>query len=403
MLLGQCCLYLCQVKVCFAAENQDERLKALYESHKWFDLRAAIGERSGSEFYRSVVACAFNDLPRCEYGLRDLINKQPESNEAVEAHRTLASTYLTHGRYRKALEQVNALLAVRPEDADAKNGRALIAILAESTDQDVSSRKFTRLRLEGGGIPISIHGVRASYWFDTGANLSIMSESEAARFGLKARAVSTQVGVSTGSRISLRVAVADELSIGSIRLRNVAFLVGPDDQPPFNEWKPGKRGLIGMPVLMALRRFTWDRDGSFEVGSKPNNLSHASLCFDGSYPVAQIQFDTRNIALVLDTGAVNTDLFPPFAVAFPEVMRRAKKESYKTEGVGSAVEMSAAVLDSLQFRIGGLPVVLSTANVLLNPTDDRSKFFEGNLGIDLLRQAQKTTFDFGAMTLTLHR
>ena len=69
--------------------------------------------------------------------------------------------------------------------------------------------------------------------------------------------------------------------------------------------------------------------------------------------MAQIQFDNHKVAFVLDTGAVNTDLFPPFAAAFPEVMRRAKKDSYKTEGVGSAVVMNVAVLSSLHFRIGG--------------------------------------------------
>jgi hypothetical protein len=37
----------------------------------------------------------------------------------------------------------------------------------------------------------------------------------------------------------------------------------------------------------------------------------------------------------------------------------------------------------------------------LTPTGETSKFFEGNLGIDLLQQAHRTTFDFKAMTLTL--
>jgi hypothetical protein len=63
--------------------------------------------------------------------------------------------------------------------------------------------------------------------------------------------------------------------------------------------------------------------------------------------------------------------------------------------------MDAATLASLHFSIGGFPVVLSPANALLTHTNEASKFFEGNLGIDLLQQAHKTIFDFKAMTLTL--
>jgi len=119
------------------------------------------------------------------------------------------------------------------------------------------------------GLQFSIHGLEATYWFDTGANSSILSESEARRFGLRVRDVATKVSVSAGARVGLRIAVADELSIGSIRLKNVEFLVFPHDQPPFNQQTPGSRGLIGIPVLLAFERFVWTADKKFEVGSKP--------------------------------------------------------------------------------------------------------------------------------------
>ena len=45
--------------------------------------------------------------------------------------------------------------------------------------------------------------------------------------------------------------------------------------------------------------------------------------------------------------------------------------------------------------------VLKRASVLLEPTGETSKFFDGNLGIDLLQQAHKTIFNFKRMTLTL--
>jgi hypothetical protein len=71
------------------------------------------------------------------------------------------------------------------------------------------------------------------------------------------------------------------------------------------------------------------------------------------------------------------------------------------EGVGSVRNMNAAIVKSARFVIGGFPVVLKPANVLLTPTGETSKFFHGNLGIDLLEQAHQTVFDLKAMKLTL--
>ena len=71
------------------------------------------------------------------------------------------------------------------------------------------------------------------------------------------------------------------------------------------------------------------------------------------------------------------------------------------EGVGGAQYRQAATVESLQFSIGGFPATLKSTGVLLQPTTDASRFFAGNLGIDLLQQAHKTTFDFKAMTLSL--
>jgi len=333
-----------------------------------------------------------------------LIKSFPQSDDAIEGHRLLASAYMRQGKYREALAQVTALLALRPGDSDARDDLPVLAALREFPDQETVRRGSTTLRFQDAGLPISINGVQATYWFDTGADVSVLSESEAKHFGLRVLAVPIKVGGVTGAQADFRVAVADDLSIGSIRLRQVAFLVFSDDQPPFNQSPPGSRGLLGIPVLLALQRFVWGADRKFEIGSKSSIQSapHADLCFDGHHPVAQMQFENRRLALTLDTGATNTDLYPPFAAAFPDLIRTAAKtDSYKTEGVGGAKNMDAATLSSLHFSIGGFLVVLSPAAVLLTHTTETSKFFHGNLGIDLLQQVHKTAFDFKAMTLTL--
>jgi hypothetical protein len=390
MLIALCALLF--LPFCLTAVAEDATLKSLYDGHRWFELRDVVEKHGGPAFYRGAVACAFNDLRRCESSLRAAVNSAPRSEEAVEAHRLLASAYFTRGEYKQALAEVDGIIALRPRDSDALDGRPVIAVLAESRDQDVAG-SHTVVALRDAGLPFSINGVQATYWCDTGAELSVMSESEAKRFGLTIQPAAVKVGDLNGTKVDTRIAMADELSVGSVRLKHVAFLVLPDNQPPFNEQSPGSRGLIGIPVLLAFERFAWGADRKFEIGPESSNqrVPHADLCFDGNHPAVQVRYDNRTLSFTLDTGASNTDLYPPFAAAFPELIRAAVKTgSYKIKGVGGAKYMQAATVKSLTFSVGGFPVTLKPAGVLLKPTTESSKFFAGNLGIDLLLQAHKT-------------
>lgn len=384
-------------------QNDTASLQSLYAAHRWFELRDVVAKGNAPEFIQGAVACAFNDLSLCGQKLKPVIESSLRPEETVEAHRLLASLYLRQGRYREALTEIDALLRLKPTDTDAQEDRPFLTALKDFPDQAVARRAFTKLKLADNGLPFSIHGVKATYWFDTGANVSVLSESEAKRFGIRVVSTAIQTGDVTGSHVGTRIAEVDELVIGGIRLRHVAFLIFADDKPPFNELPPGSRGLLGIPVLLALQRFVWSAD-TMEIGSEqsPKSLLSPNLCFDGHYPVVQAQFEKHNLAFTLDTGATNTELYPPFATTFPELVRGAEKtDSYKMEGMAGSKNMDAAFLPSLQFSIGGFPVVLHQAAVLLTHTVENSKFFHGNLGIDLLMQAHKSIFDFQAMTLTL--
>jgi Aspartyl protease len=217
-----CCLVVAQQSRAASSDQPD--FKALYDTHQWFALRDAVTKGDAPVFYQGAVACAFNKLSDCEKKMRAVIKANPRSDEAIKAHGHLASAYLIHGKNREALSQVQAILAVKPDREDAKNMRPLLAAFP---DQVIEHSVSTTLDIQDSGLPFSINGKRATYWFDTGANFSLMSESEAKRFGLKIAAVPTRMGVSTGEQVDLKIAVADEVSFGAFRLRRVSFSSGP--------------------------------------------------------------------------------------------------------------------------------------------------------------------------------
>ena len=118
-----------------------------------------------------------------------------------------------------------------------------------------------------------------------------------------------------------------------------------------------------------------------------------------SNPIVDVLVENKHLEFTLDTGAVDTDLNPEFAKALPSLMKSGTPEKRSIEGLGGKTEGSSVVLDSVTFEIGGRSVVLKPAHVFTE--HGNGTWAAGNLGMDLLKQADVFTLDFGAMTLRL--
>jgi hypothetical protein len=94
----------------------------------------------------------------------------------------------------------------------------------------------------------------------------------------------------TGSGTGFDVAVADHLQIGNTLLRNVAFMVYPDDSELFKAVPVGRRGLVGLPVLRELGEMQWNpnglKPGVMRLGYTNSHAQESpNMRFDGSDPV----------------------------------------------------------------------------------------------------------------------
>src|SRR5579864_7357290 len=154
-------------------------LKSLYEQHRWFELRHALTTRAAPPLYKGAVAAAFNDRKNEEKYLNRTIKLQPDSEEAEDAHETLANTYILSGRYKDAVHQLDEALKIKPGNADAKNARAIFAAWSRHPDQSTARLRPGSIHAqvsEHGGIklPVSIHKKTVHWVLDTGANFSVM-------------------------------------------------------------------------------------------------------------------------------------------------------------------------------------------------------------------------------------
>jgi len=379
------------------------------DAHQMFLLRDEVRRHPGSpDFYQGEVACAFNDTASCEERFKNVIAAEPNSIRAQQAHHILASASFRKGRYGRALRELDALLAIDPKDGDAKDTRPFFEALSQFPDQTIQESGPTKatVQMDGGKLPLLINGKKASYFFDTGANLSTLSESEALRFGMEIKDVNSAGGSTdiNGNSVVFRVALAKSVALGGIVLNNVAFLIASNEQQPFADMEPGERGLIGLPVLLAFRSIKWSREGAFEVDRslRRANQTAANLYFDDLFLITEASFEKQELPFVLDTGAETTDLWPKFAGVAADLIRKSgQHESHSVIGMGGGQKFEATSIPKVMLQLGGKSVTLQPAHVLESQQKTIAKWFYGNLGIDLLGQAQDIAIDFRTMTLEL--
>ncbi len=371
-------------------------LKSLYEGHQWFELREAMAGKQGPALYRGAVAAAFNKTAEAQDLLQPLIDSSSTPDaEAEQAAQWLSYVYLRAGQYQKAVVQVNV-------------ESSLGAMLRTLPDQSISSFQqcavTCRCNQRKLFVPISIKGKAAEFFIDSDANFSFMSESEARNLGLTIHGTDMKVQGAAGTQAAFRTAVADELTIGSVQLRNVSFLVLADAEEVFPKLPLEERGALGLPVLLALRTVRFNSEGKFEIGfpSESEDPDHPTLCFDGPEPIVKIGFEQQQLPAVLDTGAEVTEIWPPFAMRFADVVNASGKKGTKLErGVGGRSQVPERVVPELTLQVGGFEAHVHPAHVLLASTTPNSQWFYARLGLDVLRLAHQVTIDFTSLTVRL--
>ncbi len=382
-----------------------DNLHVLYQSNQAFALRDAVEHTRAPLFYRGAVAESMNQVGRAEKYLRAAIQADPHSPDVFDAHEILTNLCFKNGLYGEALAEMEAAHKEKPDSADVNNMLPLFRSLAESPDMIVIQRKSTRLFRVGeghGALRVEINGKTVTYGFDSGAALSVMGESDAKLLGLTVKTTGTSLNEASGSDIpGVSLAVAQDLIIGGLHLRNVPFFVLQDTGEPFAKVPVGSRGLIGLPVLIAMQAVRWTQDGLFEFGSvaRLKEPVARNLLFHGTSPIVQVGIQDKLLTFSLDTGAVDTDLNQGFAEKLPELVAAGQKERRAITGLGGSNKYDSVLLGPVVFHFPGRDITLKAPHVFVSHSLGK---WDGNLGNDILGQANTVTLDFKAMALSLN-
>lgn len=401
-----CCLLLTTANI--------TQLSQLQEKSQFFQLREAL-QRSGwndsdTLFYRALVESRFGQETAAIADLRKFLATPGDPVRQRKAYEELASALMRVGRYGDSANAlVQALRLTPPNDVDrtnTENARAIYESLADVAPQTVEfgediSTPGRPNPLGSWDVPVEVNGRRGEWIFDTGANLSTLTESEAARIGLILHETGTYVNGSTGKRNPLRFAVAHDLRFGNARLRNIVFLVLSDQALYIGPLKYQIRGILGLPVLRGLGCVRMSAKGEVRIETKAaGRAGQPNLFLDGGELIVDVRHGDQRLQMFLDTGANATFVYPSFRDSLTkDEIAKLKRKQDEIGGAGGTVSPMTEVAPSLRLEILGRGVELKDVSLLPDQPAGGKGYRDGVLGIDALHN--RFTLDFRNMQLRL--
>ena len=391
-------------------------LATLYREKQFFLLRDELAERTSEHspshtFYRGVIANRFNKLRESNELIRAYLMTNDLSHQR-EAHETLADNYVRMYEYGKAADEYALLIEQFGKTVDRKqlddylNSEGMFGALRSTQRQELKSDG--ELRLHGTrdavgmlNLPVEINGRQEDFVFDTGAELSVVTESTAKKVGLKIIDMKYSVSTSTDISIESKLAVASAMKLGNAIVKNVVFLVLEDKALYFPPVKYQIKGIVGFPVMEAFGSVTISRDDEVTAGNRlSSNDSRSNMFLEGLKPVVEAEVFGKTMGFTFDTGGVTSTFYPKFLKANRTyIVRHSKLQRRKAGGAGGMKSVMAYMLKNLEMTISGQTIKLRVAEIYPKPLNEESRIFYGNLGQDVIKQFATMTLDFQSMKL----
>ena len=366
------------------------------DGRQWFEAGAELNAAS-SAIRRGAMAAAFNQ-PYAEGILKTVIQWQSGSDAASQAHELLSRIYLRTGQYSRLIENLDRWAASFPNSNELQKEKADVEQFRGLPDQRNGQSRATTLDHESGddwSVPITINGKPARYLLDTGAWLSVMTESEAKRLGLPIRSGSATLSESSGKGVKVRTTIARNVTIGAVQFQDVSFAVLAGE---------GEGGILGMPIILALGQVKWSNRGTWELAgpSQSGAGSSRNVVFSANRLLLATSVSGTRVFGALDTGAIDTDLNENFSIQFPDLVKAGTRQSRDISGLGGTASVASVAVPEVLFQIDTTRAVLRPAHVTLQRTAALGgTCCIGNIGRDLLAQTGEFKLNLSDMTLRL--
>ena len=395
----------------------DNKLNDLLESKDFFALKIEYTRNQSklSEarklYYEVYLSQAFGQNEKSNQAIDILFQKYPDKLNDLETLKLLeaqANNFLHYFEYQQAASVYGAILTNYSKLLDSssiesyQNIKSLFGSLAVVPHQKMHKSNEVLLPSYRNAFnhmmtPVTVNGIQEEFIFDTGANLSTITESQAIKMQLKLIDQSVAIASSTQNVVQSKLAVADSLFIGDILFENVVFIVMPDAQLTFPEINYAIKGIIGFPVMDQMGEVHLLKNGNIFIPKEVAKKQEQNMFFEGLTPVVKLHSKKNTLLFTFDTGARSSELSIKYYRAHKiEVKRKGEMQKNQRGGAGGNVEVNEYMLFNFPMTIGVHQFSLEKIPVTMEEYWFNA-YFDGNLGQDVFMKFNSLIINFENM------
>jgi predicted aspartyl protease len=413
------CLFLiCLFTSVVLHATPTKRLDSLLIHRHFFELQRELKSDVYSNlpayrklYYQAFLHNFFHELNTSNQEITLLLEKYKKQFSNKEIRNLLMKKIDNHVKlyqYREAHLTTRHLLrkyrhALSAEDRDDAHNSDIIwkglKDVAPQTTTIASETRITYRRDLAGliNIPVSFADSTFDFVFDTGANLSVITESYARKTNLRLLNVRFKVRAITGLEVFANLGIASELKLGNIIVRNAVFMIFPDSALSFARGMYTIKGIIGFPVIEQLQEIRINKN-ALTVPQVATDRAIRNFGVDELLPVISVVYNTDTLAFTFDTGAQFTFLNEPFYRHYRSLIDSAGKSFVmQVGGAGGISKTNAFRLPQIPITVASQPALLKDVAVKTTSSDAKDKLYYGNLGQDIMNQFKEMVINFRYM------
>ena len=389
--------------------------RAFIKEKNFFSAKACyIAERQNMSLREQLIlkAClnnAFNQPSQSNKAISSLFKHYSHSiadTLNLEMLRLQQSNFARLYNYAKAyhvgkqiLLEYSKILSSE-ESKDITNTLKIYKALQACPRQKVEIKQALTIKLQRdvaklANITINSNGQFVDFIFDTGANFSTVTESTANNLKMKYLDEVIQVGSITGAEVSAHLAICPLFKMGDVNVENAVFLVFPDSALAFPQIKYQINGIIGFPVIEALKEIQITRNDELIVPKKRTSIETSNLALDFLTPV----YSLGEEYYTFDTGAVKTMLYSKYYNDYKRDITASNTQVPITFGGAGGMRKYAGYIINFQPKIPDKFIDMKNIEVISEPFNDQKDNYFGNIGQDFIKQFDKMTLNFESMFL----
>jgi len=413
-------LFLLLLNIPLMAQSSSfDKLYKLYSDKKYFKFISQLKETEStlSEPEKNICNVFYYGL--LNNRLESEKNFTPEliSNSSIadSVKKDLYSISILNnvwlGNYKKAEEESDIILKnysayIKPKDKeDYENSLIIWKSLSGIGRQEVVKKSDVKIKMKKDiaglyNIPARYNDIMIDFVFDSGANFSTITESQAKNFNITLTAGKIKVGTITETKVDAAVGYSSSFFIGDMEIKNTVFLVVPDEILSFAGGAYKISGIIGFPIMEAMGEVSFSKHGEFIVPLNVSEGNLKNLVVDGFNPVIEVDYKNNPMAFTFDTGAKTTLLYAPFFEEYKkEVTSKYKLEDVKFEGAGGETKVPGYHLSEIEFSVANDKTIIPKVSLLSEPIKNNGEMFYGNLGQDFISKFDYMILNFKNMYL----